>query len=63
VKHKSVTARHGRRLSSADFGGSDAPRQGQGLNAAKLVLRCNQHTLLFAKMQMDFALRRGKDYP
>lgn len=31
------------------------PLEEQGLCAAKFILRCTQHTLLFAQMQIHFA--------
>lgn len=34
------------------------PLEEQGLRAAKFILRCTQHTLLFAQMQILFA-RKG----
>ncbi|WP_148401841.1 hypothetical protein [Dysgonomonas gadei] len=41
-----------------DFGEENTPLEEQGLCAAKIILRCTQHTLLFAQMQILFA-RKG----
>jgi hypothetical protein len=41
-----------------DFGEENTPLEEQGLCAAKFILRCTQHTLLFAQMQILFA-RKG----
>lgn len=41
-----------------DFGEENTPLEEQGLCAAKFILRCTQHTLLFAQMQIHFA-RQG----
>lgn len=39
------------------------PLEEQGLCAAKFILRCTQHTLLFAQMQILFARKGQSPYP
>lgn len=46
------------RLNFPDFGEENPPLEEQGLCAAKFILRCTQHTLLFAQVQILFA-RKG----